>query len=237
MKSSTSKIALGKPSDKGDKILERRYNLAGKLSNILQSGGKLLDIGCGGGAQTEWFIDNFALTVGVDVRYEALKDSDADASFICAAGEYLPFADESFDAVISFEVLEHVEDPGMMMREIFRVLKAGGEAVITVPNKWWIFEIHGAYLPVLPWNRVPFFSWLPEKLHDKWAKARIYTQKKLTAAIKVGGFQNYHLYYITAPMDRAKPEFLKKLLQSSLFSAELARIPILATNILAVLKK
>lgn len=46
----------------------------------------------------------------------------------------MPFADETFDTVISMEVLEHVPDMSVMMREVQRVLKPGGHWVISVPN-------------------------------------------------------------------------------------------------------
>lgn len=45
-----------------------------------------------------------------------------------------PFADNSFDVAISFEVLEHLFQPEVVLRDIHRVLKPGGVALITVPN-------------------------------------------------------------------------------------------------------
>lgn len=46
-----------------------------------------------------------------------------------------PFPDESFDAVISFQVIEHVKNDSEMIKEISRVLKPGGKLIISTPNK------------------------------------------------------------------------------------------------------
>ena len=237
MKSQTSNIALGKPSDKGDKILERRYILASRLSDILIKGGRLLDIGCGNGAQTAFFIDDFSYTVGVDVQHTPMAESEVKADWVAAAAENLPFPNNTFDAVITFEVLEHVVDPVQMVKELYRVLKPGGQVVLSVPNKWWIFETHGAYLPLLPWNRVPFFSWLPESLHDRWAKSRIYTRKKLDWTLREGGFNRFSIQFLTAPMDRARPRWLQRLLQRSIFYSLVTKIPFMAVNLAAIITK
>ncbi|MBI4349126.1 MAG: methyltransferase domain-containing protein [Elusimicrobia bacterium] len=50
----------------------------------------------------------------------------------------LPFADSAFDAALCLEVLEYVREPGLAMREIARVLRRGGRAVVSVPflHRW-----------------------------------------------------------------------------------------------------
>lgn len=56
-----------------------------------------------------------------------------DTTDVLGVGEELPFKDESFDAVISVAVLEHVQDPFRCAKEICRVLKPGGELYYSVP--------------------------------------------------------------------------------------------------------
>ena len=230
-------VALGKPADAGEKILGRRFRLTARYSSILHKGGSLLDVGCGNGALTKHFQPHFDRIVGADIQTSLLKQATADAHWICSAGENLPFADASFDAITCFEVLEHVVNPVATVREFHRLLKPGGQAVISVPNKWWIFETHGAYLPYLPWNRVPFFSWLPESLHSRWAKARIYSRRRLIKLLEDGGFDQIRLAYITAPMDRAKPKALQDFLQATVFANDSTYLPTMAVSQLAVVTR
>lgn len=53
-----------------------------------------------------------------------------------AAGEALPFADRSFDTIVSWDVIEHVQNPAQMLREFNRVLLPGGVALVTAINRW-----------------------------------------------------------------------------------------------------
>ncbi|TVP97406.1 MAG: class I SAM-dependent methyltransferase, partial [Roseinatronobacter sp.] len=59
---------------------------------------------------------------------------------LVADAHALPFPDRSFDSVIAIEVFEHLYDPKLAASEIHRVLRSGGEAVVTVP---FMFRVHG----------------------------------------------------------------------------------------------
>jgi SAM-dependent methyltransferase len=65
---------------------------------------------------------------------------DYPSTDVLAVGEALPFADGSFDAILSLAVLEHVRDPFACAREIMRVLKPGGEVLADVP---FLQPLHG----------------------------------------------------------------------------------------------
>ncbi len=69
-----------------------------------------------------------------------------------AAGEQLPFPDASFDAVTAWDVLEHVQDPVAVLGELARVLRPGGQALITAINRraWVDPHYHIAGLNWLP---------------------------------------------------------------------------------------
>jgi SAM-dependent methyltransferase len=71
------------------------------------------------------------------VNFEIVAYSSTD---VRGVGEKLPFKDNSFDAVISIAVLEHVKDPWLCAKEIVRVLKPGGDLICCVP---FLQPLHG----------------------------------------------------------------------------------------------
>ena len=120
---------------------------------------------------------------------------------------------------------------------MLRCLKPGGVLAISVPNKWWIFETHGAYLPLLRWNRVPFLSWLPQFIHRRIARARNYKKSDILYVLKQAGLEIVNAHYITAPMDRLRPPRLQQLARHWLFRASSTSVPFLAPSILVVARK
>jgi SAM-dependent methyltransferase len=88
--------------------------------------GDLLDAGAGNQPYRAWYEPRCASVVAVDATPAAGLDA-------LALVDRLPFADASFDTVLSTEVWEHVEDPMAAAREAFRVLRPGGRLVVTVP--------------------------------------------------------------------------------------------------------
>ena len=68
-----------------------------------------------------------------------------------SSGEGLPWADGTFDVVLSYQVLEHVRDPRLTLREAMRVLKPGGRLYFDMPNYHSLIEGHYgiAWLPIL----------------------------------------------------------------------------------------
>jgi 2-polyprenyl-3-methyl-5-hydroxy-6-metoxy-1,4-benzoquinol methylase len=138
--------------------------------------------------------------------------------------------DAKFDRMICFEVIEHFEDDKNVKR-FTRWLKPGALCAISVPNKWWIFETHGARLPLLPWNRVPLFSWLPTFIHERFANARIYTRARIKTLLEQSGFEVIEMQYITAPMDVLKEGALKRFLVNNIFKGDTTSVPFLSTSI------
>lgn len=92
--------------------------------------GRVLDVGCGHKPYRALMGSGVTEYLGVDREG---GDADADAR---ADAHALPFDDASFDAVVSFQVLEHVRDPGACVREFARVLRPGGAVVLTAPGVW-----------------------------------------------------------------------------------------------------
>jgi SAM-dependent methyltransferase len=98
-------------------------------------GKRVLDLGCRSGALTQHFLEGNAV-VGLDVDAAALEKAAALGIEPVQANveEPLPFAGESFDAVVAGELLEHLQFPDALVSEIRRVLRPGGVLVGSVPN-------------------------------------------------------------------------------------------------------
>lgn len=102
--------------------------------------GSILDVGCG---QSPY---RFLLPSGCE--YQGIDIVDADkfgyqnAESIPFDGKHIPFENESFDAILCTEVLEHVFQYQQLVDEMHRVLKTGGTAILTIP---WSARFH--YIP------------------------------------------------------------------------------------------
>lgn len=92
--------------------------------------GKLLDVGCGRKPYKDTHFSNAASYCGVDFLSE---NSQPD---IVASALDLPLEAQSFDTIVSTEVLEHVPDPLRALREMHRVLKPGGHLILSTPMYW-----------------------------------------------------------------------------------------------------
>ena len=93
--------------------------------------GRVLDLGCGVGHSYQLLAPRE--TVGVDLAPDALAGQDRETHV--ADMRRLPFADGSFDSVLSVHSLEHVPDPERVLAEVQRVLAPGGTAIFVTPNR------------------------------------------------------------------------------------------------------
>src|SRR5207302_9025907 len=95
---------------------------------------RILDVGCGTGANLQMLAQHGA-SEGVDVSPEALEFCRARglSKVKLGAAESLPFEDASFDLVTGLDVVEHLDDDMAGLREMRRVLRPDGRAVLFVP--------------------------------------------------------------------------------------------------------
>ena len=99
--------------------------------------GDLLEIGCGEGRGVHLLQDKVTSFTGLDKIaevVETLSGKYPEAKFIQSSIPPLDFDDAQFDTVISFQVIEHIKNDQEYLKEIARVLKPGGQALLTTPN-------------------------------------------------------------------------------------------------------
>jgi len=101
--------------------------------------GVVLEVGCGEGRGIELVMNKAESYTAIDKIEEVIKRlriKFPEGKFL--SGNIPPFTDlasDSFDTVISFQVIEHIEDDSFFLQEINRVLKPGGKAYLTTPNR------------------------------------------------------------------------------------------------------
>lgn len=98
------------------------------LTKEFYTGKKVLDIGCGPRGSLEW-ADNAMERIGLDPLADSYKDLGArnhKMDYVCSGSENIPFPDNYFDVISSFNSLDHVDDLNRTIHEIKRVLKKNG---------------------------------------------------------------------------------------------------------------
>ncbi len=151
-----------------------RLRQAEKIAHILTQLGRshvplpaatCLDLGCSSGTITTALAPLFARTVGLDYDETALKNAERAGSctpcFLRGDALRLPLPDRSIDIVICAQVYEHVPDDTLLVAEIYRVLKPGGMAFFSGPNKLFPLELH---------YHLPFLHWLPVRWADGYLR-------------------------------------------------------------------
>lgn len=175
-------ITLGHPSYVWRFGQDRRLAMIEQYAPL--HGKRILDAGCGLGLYVRAFRRFSDEVYGVDIDPERIAQASRELPNLqVAPAESLPFEDDSFDVVLSHEVLEHVTDDRAAAREAVRVLRPGGRLIVFVPNRWWFFETHGIYWRgVYHFGNFAFVNWLPDALRNKLAPhVRAYTGKQLRA--------------------------------------------------------
>ena len=146
----------------------RTYRIVKSLTKYKNVDAKVLDLGCGIGLNTPSIAKYFPDTIAADVdpMFETatknfLSSFHIRIPVITYDGKKLPFKDNVFDIVNCVEVIEHTENPDLLLSEIKRVLKPDGILYITSPNKYWPIESH---------YRLPFLSYLPRKFANIYVR-------------------------------------------------------------------
>ncbi|MFH1182135.1 MAG: class I SAM-dependent methyltransferase [Candidatus Woesearchaeota archaeon] len=164
------------------------------VQKFVKPGSKIIDIGCGRGNSTALFSKTYDV-IGADLSRKFIayaKKNYKGAKFrVCSALD-LPFPDSSFDAAVSYGVIEHITDVPKYLDEAMRVTKPGGCVIVVAPN------LTSPLRPILAFfsakgyvgftsSRLQTFGWLVRSIgwsFSKWlaAKPRFIYRKPLLNA-------------------------------------------------------
>jgi SAM-dependent methyltransferase len=217
------RVDLGVPSLIWGPGQQRRVDLI--LEHIPLAHRRILDVGCGVGQYVRQLRDLPATVVGVDVDVARVTEGGRHVpDLLVSDAETLPFPDSSFDVVILNEVIEHMGQPRASLREIGRILPAGGHVVIYAPNRGFPFETHGVYWRgAYHFGNYPFVNWLPRRLRDRLVPhADVYTRGDLRRLMRRLPYRTVFQGAVYPAFDgiRNRNARLGRLLQATLHRAE-----------------
>ena len=159
-------------------------------------GKMLLDIACGGGYFLQEAEKTGAETFGLDLSTAAIKialEKAQKSNILCGAGENLPFKDNLFDYITNLGSLEHFLDPKKGLKEMARVLKKDGKAVLLLPNSFFLMTV---------WNVLKTGSTgrKTDQVVDRWATKEEWTKFIEENGLKVEEILKYNYKSPNAPL-------------------------------------
>jgi SAM-dependent methyltransferase len=176
------KAALrGEPSYVWREGQSRRLKMILDAAGERLSGRALVD-GCGVGMYLHHLGQVVDDITGLDIEFDRLQAAKTTGGkLVNGAGEALPFPAESFDLLLSHEVLEHVQDDRKTIEEILRTLKPGGRLMLFCPNRGYPFETHGFYWRgQYHFGNIPLINYFPRRWRDRLAPhVKVYTRRDL----------------------------------------------------------
>lgn len=162
---------------------ERRLQMIARWAKL--DGARVLIDGSGVGMYAGQIRRRYDAHVdALDIELARAQESRQETPFaIVAAGEALPYPENTFDTILSHEVIEHVLDDRLAAAEMIRVLKPGGRLVLFCPNRWYPFETHGHYWKgEYHFGNTPLINYLPDVWRSRLAPhVRAYTRRGILA--------------------------------------------------------
>jgi len=169
-------------------------------------GGRLLDVGCDDGERTLAFAraagaDEVAGIEAVAEQAALARERGIDAT-VADVAEGFPFPDKSFDVVVSNQVIEHLHDTDLFVRECHRVLVPGGLLVFSTEN---LSSWHNVFAVTLGWqpfsltnvssctgglgNPASVFRGQPHVRPESWQHVRVFAYRGLVELARVHEFE------------------------------------------------
>lgn len=238
---------MDKAAERGNPSFVWRAGQERRLSMIRDAAGdrlrgQIFEDGCGVGLYLRRLAKEAKQAIGLEIELERAQEARQVATqVVCGAGEYLPFPSNSFDLILSHEVLEHVQDDAQAVREIVRTLRPGGRLVLFVPNRGYPYETHGIYWRgKYQFGNIPLVNYLPRKLRDRLAPhVRVYSRSdlnKLFAGLPVRMVEQTVIFGAYDNIIRRSPA-LGRLLRSVLQGLEKTPLRVLGLSHFWVVEK
>jgi SAM-dependent methyltransferase len=164
-------------------IYFRASRLYWALKSLQAVKGKVLDVGCGVGDFPEAIqyyrpdLDIYA----VDISNQAItlaKKRELNVDFRVADAQKLPYSNDFFDAVVCFDLIEHVRSPSKALKQIYRILKPGGVFHVFLPTEGNFFTLEGLFIKL---------GWRGKEIHG--AHPHVFTTREALGIVNQGGFK------------------------------------------------
>jgi len=167
---------------KGLNLTSLDWKLAQRQLGLFGEDNLILDIGCNTGDLTK-IIANKNKVIGMELSEGAVEKAKEKGIKVIQGSVYkIPFKENSFDKVHLSEVIEHLLDTNKALKEILRVLKPGGELIITTPN---CCSFRDRIL-------ILFGHLQAYALHDE--HVRLFNKKRLVNHLEIIGFRIKEIY-------------------------------------------
>lgn len=138
----------------------------------------ILDLGCGEGYGTNLLSRHVMKIVGLDVDKNTVmnasnKYGSENCNFDAYNGIKIPYSDNTFDAIVSFQVIEHVQNDKSFVSEIYRVLKMNGIFILTTPNR--VYRLRPGQKPWQTYHVREYYSYeLEQILKGTFSNVKVY---------------------------------------------------------------
>jgi 2-polyprenyl-3-methyl-5-hydroxy-6-metoxy-1,4-benzoquinol methylase len=217
----------------GGPCLQENYTVLKRIQFLDQHldstrGSRVLDVGSGYGAYLRYMLSKASEVVGVDINAEYVRRQrnafdESTLLFAVMDGCRLGFRNCHFDNVVAIEVMEHIPDDRAFISEVFRVLKPGGQFILSVPNKTFFFETHPirvrSRLIGSRWGTgIPLLPLLPAVMRKHFATVHLYTKRKLTSMLSETGFKIELVSYLMPNLDSLESKTLEHGQKESIFT-------------------
>lgn len=208
---------LERITDEGKGYLLQSHAVRYRFVLPYLEGKDVLEVGCGTCYGMGKMLTGLKSIVGIDIsldalRYGQLAYPENRLKAVQADCEALPFPDKSFDAVISFEVMEHLPDSKKYLSEISRVMQDGGYLFLSTPNK--------RFLEYNPYHLKEYTAEdLKEALHSVFSEVSILGQacsKKSRAIYKTGAYRLFARVKAAMHIGPVFPASLKRWIEKCL---------------------